>query len=107
MSEQIKLWGIAICSAAMIAGIINSLLPSGSLGKIAKYVLGIYLTVVLIKPFLSVKEFETLFDVPEYETTSSYENNDYDSIVLCETKEIIEKKIEGLLNENGIYLNDI
>ena len=27
--------------------------------------------------------------------------------MLCETKEIIEKKIEGLLNENGIYLNDI
>lgn len=105
MAERIRLWGVAICSAAVIAGLITALAPSGAVGRTLKYLVGIFLTAVIIGPFIG---FEADFKAVSSANNSAgyaYEANQ-DALIL-ETESIISKKIDACLINEGISDGDV
>lgn len=102
MSEEIRLWGFAICSAAIVAGVINALAPNSGSGRAVKYIVGIFLSVTVIAPFVGGFEVE-MQDFDKYDSYYIEENSD--EMLIEETKRVVGEKIEGYLLNEGIYLN--
>lgn len=78
--ESLKGWVITICTAIIFITAVEMILPSGSIKKYAKFVLGLILITVLIKPFILI--FDKKYDISAYVNNASlsfeknYENTD-------------------------------
>lgn len=103
LAEGIKLWGIAICSASVIAGVINALAPNSASGRTVKYLVGIFLSITVITPFIQG------FDLPKAEITASFKEYSQElssEAIIEETTALLIKKIEKRLTNEGIYVSN-
>jgi stage III sporulation protein AF len=69
MLEAFKNWIINICTAIFFITAVEMILPSNSMKKYTKFVLGLILITVLINPI--VKLFDKNFDIDSYVNTAS------------------------------------
>lgn len=79
MIEALKGWIVTICTAVFFITAIEIILPENSLKKYAKFVLGLILISVLIRPV--VKIFDKNYDVNAYASSAEkfFEEQDYKS----------------------------
>lgn len=105
MIDFIRTWGTALICAAVVGSICNVLLPNHSIAKAAKLVVGIYLAIVIVTPFVGVA-----LDAPqsiEFTIDESYGTELYDEAVLRETAEKIKAGLAAKLESSGVICDEL
>jgi stage III sporulation protein AF len=79
MIEALKGWIVTICTAVFFITAIEIVLPDNSLKKYAKFVLGLILISVLIKPLIKI--FDKNYDINVYASNAEkfFQQQDYKS----------------------------
>jgi len=65
--EQLKEIVLNICLICLLLGVLNYLLPEGTLGKSAGWIVSLYMVLVLLSPIAQGYDFSQLFS-PEFST---------------------------------------
>lgn len=79
MIESLKSWIVTICTTVFFITAVEMILPNGSLKKYAKFVLGLILISVLIKPFIKI--FDKNYDINAYASNAEkfFQDQNYSS----------------------------
>lgn len=106
--NAITSWATAVCIVAIICAIYDMLVPEGSTSKMLNFVLGMFLIVAILIPFVNIVKSEPLnfkdikFNSEEF--TLSEENN---NLTLAVGKSTVEKIISDSLKEKDIICKKI
>lgn len=103
MIEGLKSWIVTICTTVFFITAVEMILPNGSLKKYAKFVLGLILISVLIKPF--VKIFDKNYDINAYASNAEkfFENQNYSS----NYEKLIDKNTDDTLKAFELNLKTV
>lgn len=103
MLEALKGWVMNICTAIFFITAVEMILPSNSLKKYTKFVLGLILITVLIKPIIRLYDHQLSMDnylnaATEYFEGKQYEKNydKYKNKNINSTKEVFASNLETL-----------
>lgn len=101
MIKSLEEWIVTICTTIIFITAVEMILPSGSIRKYAKFVLGLILVTVLIKPFILI--FDKKYDISVYANKAAlslekkYENQNVinqNEINIKNTTDIFKKNID-------------
>ena len=93
--NSVREWSAMICLAGLVAAIVQGLMPSGSMERIAKFVLGAFIICVLIGPLTSA--------IPKISLSmgsgggTAQHNKELDSALNDQVREAAQKSITGLV----------
>ena len=106
--EGVKNWAFSVCCAGITGGILELLLPAGSIQKIYKTVFAVFFLCVFISP-LSEIEFDNIFDSFKFDKTDYVlsEENEFDDVSEKYIKNQIADTVKAVLAEEKIILKDM
>lgn len=105
----VKEWATVICLAALSAAMLQSLVPNGSMERMAKFVIGAFIICALIVP--ASKAAPQIRAGLETENRSAKENQNLNSTVERQYKDAARESITGLvqseLKQMGINCKNV
>lgn len=106
--EEIKNWAFSVCCCAIVCGILNLILPEGSIKKIFKSVLCVFFLSVVINP-LSAMEYPDFLSLKnkDFGIAPDYEENAFNGISEEYLENEIIKSTEEILKSLDINFEDI
>lgn len=106
--SAITSWATAVCIVAVICSLYDMLIPDGNTSKMLDFVLGMFLIVAILIPFVNIVKSEPLnFKNIEFNSkdfTMSTENED---LIVDVGKSTVEKIISDSLKEKNISYKKI
>lgn len=106
--SAITSWATAVCIVAVICSLYDMLIPDGNTSKMLDFVLGMFLIVAILIPFVNIVKSEPLnFKNIEFNSkdfTMSTENED---LIIDVGKSTVEKIISDSLKEKNISYKKI
>lgn len=106
--SAITSWATAVCIVAVICSLYDMLIPDGNTSKMLDFVLGMFLIVAILIPFVNIVKSEPLnFKNIEFNSkdfTMSTENED---LIVDIGKSTVEKIISDSLKEKNISYKKI
>lgn len=106
--NAITSWAASVCIVAVICAIYDMLVPEGNTSKMLNFVLGMFLIVAILIPFVNIVKSEPLnfknIEFNSEEFTLSEENN---NLTLAVGKSTVEKIISDSLKEKDIIYKKI
>jgi hypothetical protein len=106
MVTFIQTWGIALISAAMIGAICKIMLPKHSISKVAQIVIGLYLILTMIAPFLHA-DIEIPDSIEFSYETSLAQTQVFDDAVLSQSKQFLQQEIAENLRRKEVEVDEI
>ena len=105
MVDFIKTWGTALVAAAIVGAMCNMLLPKNSMTKVVRVIIGLYLAIVIVAPFIGadIKLPESV----EFLIEEGAGTQVYDEAVLKQTSDNIEREVTARLSDEGIECDGI
>ena len=102
--SALKIWGISLCSAALIGAAVRMLLPESSVAKIVKIMLAAFFICAFLSPFVGKNSVLKNFRFSEYDLSSGKNDYAYYTSVLHRqqldaAQTACEEKIDRLLIE--------
>ena len=101
--SAITSWATAVCVVAVICSLYDMLVPEGNTSKMLNFVLGMFLIVAILIPFVNIVKSEPFnlknIEFNSEEFTLSEENDD---LTLAVGKSTVEKIIADVLKEKII-----
>ncbi|MEA4911619.1 MAG: hypothetical protein VB092_03270 [Oscillospiraceae bacterium] len=98
----IKTWGIALCTAALLAGLLSAAAPDGPLARSLKYILGLYVLLAAITPFIGADSVLNAEASDLFEVDTSGVDAAYDDSVLRGSEAVIEENLQAALAVYGL-----
>jgi stage III sporulation protein AF len=106
--NAVKEWSAVICMAALIAAMLQNLVPSGSMQRMVKFVIGVFIICVLIVP---LKKITPIIQLDIDEDTNSINNsqlkNTVDNQYSLAVKESITNLVMTELNSINIKCKNV
>lgn len=106
--NAITSWAASVCIVAVICAIYDMLVPEGNTSKMLNFVLGMFLIVAILIPFVNIVKSEPLnfknIEFNSEEFTLLEENN---NLTLAVGKSTVEKIISDSLKEKDIIYKKI
>lgn len=107
--ESVKTWAFSVCCASIAGGIMDILLPEGSLQKTYKTVFCVFVLCVILAPLSEIGSFD--IDVFKNEL-EDIENEEYSENAFNENSEKyiedeIVNSVKEVLKEEGVNAEDI
>ena len=106
--NAVKEWSAVICMTALIAAMLQNLVPSGSMQRMVKFVIGVFIICVLIVP---LKKITPIIQLDIDEDTNSINNsqlkNTVDNQYSLAVKESITNLVMTELNSINIKCKNV
>ncbi len=101
--EFFRQWAISICASGIIATIFSMIAPKGSMDKIIKLMLSVFIFTSMLTPFLDGGSiaFESMFSLPEATVSAEELRAQANEITLSAAKNSVEQAIGDFLEERG------
>lgn len=106
--ESVKTWAFSVCCASIVGGMMDILLPEGSLQKTYKTVFCVFILCVILAPLSEIGSFDIDIFKNELE---DIENEEYSENVFNENsekyiKDEIVSSVKEILKEEGVNAED-
>lgn len=92
--NAVKEWSAVICMAALIAAMLQNLVPSGSMQRMVKFVIGVFIICVLIVP---LKKITPIIQLDIAEDTNSTNNSRLKGTVENQYSSAVKESITNLV----------
>ena len=92
--NAVKEWSAVICMAALIAAMLQNLVPSGSMQRMVKFVIGVFIICVLIVP---LKKITPIIQLDIDEDTNSTNNSRLKGTVENQYSSAVKESITNLV----------
>lgn len=101
--NELSSWAVSVCTVAVICSLVEMLAPEGSLSKLLNFVLGLFLVVSVLLPFVKIiQNGELKLSKLEIQQQTPKFESDVDNLTIAYGKSAVEKIIESCLSQNDI-----
>ena len=97
MIEALRSWLTGIVAATVLVSVAESIIPEGSIRKIARFTGGLALLLVILQPLLQIQPEEFSLDFSRWEAEIQSQQADYEAENEKNLRTIIQEKTEAYI----------
>ncbi|QNL45532.1 stage III sporulation protein AF [Oscillibacter hominis] len=101
MIEALRSWLTGIVAATVLVSVAESIIPEGSIRKIARFTGGLALLLVILQPLLQIQPEEFSLDFSRWEAEIQSQQADYEAENEKNLRTIIQEKTEAYISDKA------
>lgn len=104
----IRTWGIALCTAALLSGLLQTAAGEGIARRGLRFAVGLFLVLSIVSPFRSLSIEDIDLSIPEVSLESLNPKQDEETLLLLrQTEASLRRSIDDALQDVGVQAESI
>lgn len=105
--DFLKTWAIGVCACALVATVFSMVSPKGSMNRMMKLMISVFIFTSVVTPFLSIQDFSLSslfdFDMESVDGSMGDVQENINRMMLDSTEREVEATVQQTLEDNGYY----